>query len=376
MLLGFLQHMNGQMEETERKEAPPDLFVAGFNAHSQLSTSINSDIRYFTPIEPYVNNARVLFTCWSSTKLLQDNHLIGLGFQKLKHRVEAKLAETLFDAFGDHTGMLGCIDTSGRLYLISEETGLVCGSTDSSPVLGHIALAGNGKVAITFKQAPSGRLCHILQFDTFADFFTWFQDPSNVQLDPEKQHFMMQGRPKQLIANTATFLVLMEGGEVYSWGDPRYQSLGRSIVGGEAVPAEKPGLVEALGGLRISKVASGGWMGAALSEDGALYIWGTGTPGTDQTIRPLRESGGAGNVVLVELPEAGAEPLDVTEVGVGDNHIAVVTEDQRLFVVGSNSNGQLGLGSDEAFFDGWTEVPTMHSRQHVVCGPKATFLFS
>lgn len=359
-------------------EANLAMFAVGLNAHNQISYNGGVDVRSFIPVTGA--SAHVLFTGWSSTAFVVGNRLIGLGHQEF---VVDLPSHDLIDGFGDHNGLRGCLDTSGKLYLFfADQTKqeLVCRSAadDSSPQIGHIALAGNGKVAITFKQAPNGRLCHMLQFDNIDGFIAWFQDPSDVDIDAARQHFMMQGRPAQLIASTATFMVLMERGEVYTWGDPRYQSLGRSIVGDEegdeAVPAEKPGLVDALSGLKITKIASGGWMSAALSEDNALYIWGTGTPGTEQTIK-LLQGDGVGEVVLVEIPEEAGEPLDITDVGMGDNHIAVVVENKRLFVVGDNTDGQLGLSNDQAFFDTWAEVPSNSKASHrVVCGPKATFV--
>ncbi|KAK3711591.1 hypothetical protein LTR37_009582 [Vermiconidia calcicola] len=350
------------------------LYAAGLNAHQQLFYNHGSDdIRSFSPMRvaadpETANSIRVFFTGWSTTILLLGNGLIGLGNQSISHGI----AETLHNPFGDHNGLLGCLDTAGEVHLITENGQLEPVHTgEGSPSIAHLALAGNGKVAISFKQAPNGRLCHILQFDSLADFLAWFRDPSTVKLEAEKQHFMMQGRPKQLLAGTGTFVVLMEDGEVYSWGDPRYRSLGRSIACGDAAPAERPALVDALGGVKIEKIAVGGWMNAALSEDRALYIWGTGTPGTDRTIKPLRDAD-AGEVVLVDIADSG-ESLDIIDVGVGDNHIAVVTEDKQLYVTSDNANGQLGLDSDNHFIDKWTKVSSLEDVQSVVCGPKATF---
>ena len=362
-------------------EAPQrlQLLAAGFNAHGQILNSQNGDVRTFTSIlaDSNAEDIRILFSSWSSTILLADKRLIGLGYQALDQNPclenDDDSSLKLTSAFGDHNGMLGCLESaSGKLYLL-EEGRLVC-QGDDSPLLAHASVAGNEKVAIAFKQAPNGRLCHILQFDSFAEFLEWYRDPGNVELEAEKQHFMLPGRPRQLLAGTGTFLLLMEGGEVYSWGDARYSSLGRSITD---ITPERLGLVEALGGLKIEKIACGGWMSAALSEDGALYLWGTGMPGTDRTIRCLREAPAAGDVVLVDLPssENSGEPLDMADIGVGDNHIAAITKDGGLFVVGDNDNGQVGIGREQALLDDWVQVQGSGAFQRVVCGPKSTFVF-
>ena len=356
-----------------------NLFATGFNAHGQILDNGGVDIFEFSPLRADAKSVRVLFTGWSSTTLLVGDQLVTIGNRNLHRAFDPPAAQSLRNGFGDHNGLDGCLDNEGKLYRISLENDELCvQGSEGSPLIGHLALAGNGKVAISFKQAPNGRLCHILQFESLDEFAEWFRDPNGVTLEPEKQHFMMQGRPTQLLANTGTFMVLMEGGEVYTWGDPRYHSLRRSIAG-EAetdvvVPAERPGVLDALGGLRIKKMACGGWMSAALSKDGALYIWGTGSPGMNKTIAPLREAAG-GEVVLVDISEAG-DQLDITDVGVGNDHIAVVAENTYLYVIGDNSNGQLGVGSDTPFVDEWTKLPRDRDFRAVICGPKSTFVFT
>lgn len=364
--------------ETRATGRNTQIVAAGLNAHNQIQENGCKDLGSFVPIFDRgegLGSARILFPCWSSTVVIQGTKLSGIGFQQLSQTLSTQVADHLFDGFGDHNGMIGCLDTSGHLYLVSDARELVNQSTEFSPKIGHIALAGNGKLALSFKQAPNGRLCHILQFESFEEFKAWFHDPSGVQIEPEKQHFMMQGRPIQLVANTGTFAVLMEGGEVYTWGDPRYRSLGRSLAD---APAQRPGLLEALGGLKIVKIAAGGWMCACLAQDRAAYVWGAGMPGTEKTMKILRDAA-AGEVSLVSIPssqDADAESLDIVEVGMGDNHLVVVAEGGRLFVAGDNKNGQLALGIDEVWVDDWIEVPKPKSSSSfcgVICGPKATF---
>ena len=352
-----------------------EIFAAGLNAHSQIQDNGGKDIRSFVPVSS--ETERILFTCWSSTIIVSESEIRGIGFQKLSQILSSTVAETLVDGFGDHNGMIGCLDAAGNLHLVSDSGELVNQSTGSSPKIGHIALADNGKLALSFKQAPNGRLCHILQFDSVDEFKAWFHDPSGVQIEAEKQHFMMQGRPIQVVANTGTFAVLMEGGELYTWGDPRYRNLGRNI---KDTPSHKPGLLEALGGLRIVKIAAGGWMCTALAEDRAAYVWGAGLPGTEKTVKVLGD-GGTGEVSLISISSknpVNAEPLDIVDIGVGDNHLALVAEGGRLLVVGDNKNGQLGLDSNEEWVDDWTEVPTSGFNGNLcglVCGPKATFAY-
>ena len=355
------------------------ILCAGLNAHGQLVDQHKDDSRTFHSEGPYSTSPEIFFSGWSTTAILHHDHLILRGHQSLQIPLDTSKPK-LRCGFGDHNGLIGCLDTEGGLHLLSgttspdqQSTALERHGDDDSPPLSHVALAGNGKLAVTFKQAPNARLTHVVEFNELDGFLKWHSDPSASY---PAQHHMLPGKPKQLLAGTGTFLMLMEGSEVYTWGDPRYRSLGRSTTGEGATPADKPGLVEALGGLKVEKIACGGWLNAAVTTEMALYIWGSGTPGTDRKIKCLDEAG-AGEVVLVDMSQDDNDRfqdfVDVVDVGVGDNHIAAITEGGRMFVVGDNRNGQLGLGQDETFFESWTPVEILSGVRSVVCGPKATF---
>ncbi|KAK4953197.1 hypothetical protein LTR10_008903 [Elasticomyces elasticus] len=365
---------------------PTSMLCAGLNAHSQLQAGTQADVRKFTPVEDISTpqkGADVLFAGWSTTVFSSGNKIWTQGFQPISSTLGGNAAHEDIQTrsvIGDHDGFLALLTTSGDLYTVfsssdAQSATLQLMTTESSPSIALIAFAGTGRIALTFKQAPNGNLCHIAEFNTLDRFLAWYRDPSDSDCYPDKHH-MLPGRPAQLLANTASFILLLENGEVYSWGDPRHQSLGRAINGEGTTKADVPGIVEALGGLKITKIASGGWMSAAFSEDGALYLWGAaGAPGHDRSIRCLREAG-AGEVALVELlASAHDEPLDVIDVAIGDAHVAVATSDGRLFVVGDNKDGQLGLDSAEDFIEDWTEARGLSDVQRVVCGPNSTYVF-
>jgi hypothetical protein len=369
----------------------PQIWKAGFNAFHQLS-SREGDVWEFEPLTPEFRSANsdkleLFYPGWSSTALTCGTRIHSLGFQKFTAETSPSAKSTttkLRCPFGsDQEGFIGCLDTRGRVLLLDasesgEKTVLTPTGDSEAPPISHLAIAGNERVAVTFKQAPNARLTHIAEFTSFDRFEKWHKNPSGAENYPAEHH-MLPGRPKQLLANGANFILLMEDGEVYTWGDPRFRTLARPIAGPDAVTADKPGVVEALGGLKIASIQCGpgvGWLASALSEDGALYLWGTPTPGEDGVIDCLNE-GGPGEVALVEISsETDAEPVDIVSAGVGRNHVAVVTEAGHLFVVGDNGNGQLGLGKDQSFVEDWTRVPSLNGLQSVMAGPKATFAFS
>ena len=370
-------------EKRRAKMSRPKVWTAGFNAFQQLS-SCEGDVWEFESLAPDLmstNNEdlNILYSGWSSTVLRCGSRLHSLGFQNFT--IEST---DLRNPFGsDQHGFIGCLDSEGRVLLLHSsgadgKTTLVPAGDSEAPPISNLALAGNERIAVTFKQAPNARLTHIAEFASFDKFKKWHSEPSSAENYPAAHH-MLPGRPKQLLANGANFILLMEDGEVYTWGDPRFRTLARPIAGPDAVPADKPGIVDALGGLKIASIQCGpgvGWLASALSEDGALYLWGTLMPGEDGVIRCLSDAG-PGEVALVEvIPETNAEPVDIISAAVGRNHVLVVTHDGRVFAVGDNGNGQLGMTRERPFVEDWTRVPSLHGVQQVVAGPKATFALS
>lgn len=57
------------------------------------------------------------------------------------------------------------------------------------------------------------------------------------------------------------------------------------------------------------------------------------------------------------IPVVVDEDADVADVAVGESHLIVLTDRGDVFVIGENTNGQLGLGKDSSASVGsWTRV--------------------
>ncbi|RMY63498.1 hypothetical protein D0863_10502 [Hortaea werneckii] len=372
------------------------LLAAGFNAHGQLDPSHNNDLQSFQPIQilPEEHDADVFYAGWSQTVLSSkpptdssghSTNLRFLGFSGQDHGTNTngqrgRGALGLECGIGDLDGLKAYVEEDGSLYWLSGTT-WTTSVDDDHPKVGQIALAGNGRVALTFKTAPASTTCHVVEFEMLGKATGWYSDPADKTKHPDKHH-MLHGRLRQLLAAATTFLLLMEDGSVYSWGDPRHQSLGRPISGDGATGAESPGIIEALGGLKIDKIACGGWLNAALAtEDGALYLWGAAAgPVYEDAIKCLSEAD-PGEVVLVDLMSEEGEPAadidapNVVDVAVGSAHVAAVTEAGHLYVVGANHTGQLGLETDGAFSEDWQRVTNLQNVRRTVCGSRSTFAF-
>ena len=232
---------------------PSCIWTAGFNAFHQLSDH-EGDVCEFERFQPDHQDINVLCSSWSSTAVKTGKQIRSLGFQEFTADSPAALASPIGDGVN---GLLGFVDSQGSVHLLSDSPEQETPGTTfnpsggpEAPRISTLAIAGNGKVAITFKQAPNGQLTHVAEFISFETFVKWHKDPSEADNYPAAHH-MLPGRPKQLLANGGNFILLMEGGEVYTWGDPRFRTLARPTAGSDSTPADKPGLVEALGGLKI-----------------------------------------------------------------------------------------------------------------------------
>ena len=131
-------------------------------------------------------------------------------------------------------------------------------------------------------------------------------------------------------------------------------------------PAESPGLVEDLKDLpsgKIVKIAAAGYVVLALTEGHDLYAWG-GHPAH----QPLLENI-SGDPSPVDVEE------DILDFSMGEMHIVVLTVNGDIYIIGNNSNGQLGLPLRKTVK--WSKVPSSFRGEVIVgvkAGPRSSFI--
>jgi hypothetical protein len=189
--------------------------------------------------------------------------------------------------------------------------------------------------------------------------------------------------PPTCVTNATTTTVLDADGKVWtSTRDPRYpKTLGRPYEGSSDFAAV-PYLSETI----ITKIASGGYMTAAVSSEGELFLWGQPCPGSTGELRVLSGSE-EGLVVKTGVSAAGEQDeyvkyLDICidgeearahDVAIGHGHILVAAEVQKagmeairaVFAAGDNSKSQLGLGATGEFRADFEEVVAWRGKQIV-----------
>ncbi|TMS05111.1 RCC1 domain-containing protein 1 [Larimichthys crocea] len=211
-------------------------------------------------------------------------------------------------------------------------------------------------------------------------------------------------KAKSLALSAEHAVLLSASGAVYTWGLGSHGQLGH----GGLTPEEEPRAVEALWGMPMSCVATGGWHSVCISDGGDLYVWGWNESGQlglpsrglrkalqqqrsqqagatcqDARTSPAEEpqEGEKNEEVFISI-QAFPALLDITPsceirtVSCGSRHTAAVTTTGDLYTWGWGDYGQLGhqtlISSDEP------QRVEFFSEQHmrvvdVVCGAWNTF---
>ncbi len=299
---------------------------------------------------------------------LDDSLLSNKGTLRLPPGLSASNIDSVF---GIHNGVLGALTANGSLLVYREDDNDDGDSELSlapinlpNPKISHLTISGIDEICMSpmpssslNDQPPSSPRQHHIQ--------TYLSFSSLLNSSPPLTIHSLLEPPTQLISNANTFTALLSTGSIYTWGDPRHQILGRTLT--SDTTAGEPGLVTALDGVPISKIASGGWMTGAVSRDRDLYVWGRSAPGgqggkkirclpgavrtpsnEDEQEKQQKES----EVALVDIEDG----VDVVDVGVGAGHMLALTGDGRVFGVGENENGQLGVGDGDRYLEDWVEV--------------------
>jgi alpha-tubulin suppressor-like RCC1 family protein len=152
----------------------------------------------------------------------------------------------------------------------------------------------------------------------------------------------------QAVAGNFHNLLLGEDGRAFSFGSNRYGLTGMGTAIGDTLVAT-PIDTRNLAGLKITQVATGNTHSLVLAENGRVFSFGRNFAGAT----------GLGTLVgdtLVPTPidTTNLGSLKIKQIAAGGNYSLLLAEDGSLFSMGSNADGQTGLGTT----DGFTVVPT------------------
>ncbi|KAG4280350.1 hypothetical protein FPRO06_11683 [Fusarium proliferatum] len=226
------------------------------------------------------------------------------------------------------------------------------------------AISGDGKV-LTAQESDCSPLNHAIA--RYPSLAAWKANKST-------DSWPCKAAVRQITAYDAGFIILLEDQTVLSCGDPRFRDcLGREVD--ESRPANEPGVIQDLSDLGepIKKIAAAGYTAAALTESGGLYLWGMAPPGSQSRHNVFRD--------ISELPnyfEVDGDK-DVQDIGLGESHAIALTTDGCIYIIGDNTNGQVGHGKDaQDPISSWSKIdftpPEGWAIIAVEAGPRSSFI--
>ncbi|MEM0987441.1 MAG: Ig-like domain-containing protein [Pseudomonadota bacterium] len=172
------------------------------------------------------------------------------------------------------------------------------------------------------------------------------------------------GLPDDIVAITAdtnTSYAVTSDGRVFGWGESRFGQLLQGTDQGDGtfdpdtadvlVPIEltalPPGVIDVKGGAR--------W-GAALTEEGDVWLWGPNDEGPTGGLDgdPAAES----DFSFFPVKIAGLDAPDIVEIQSGPNALIARAADGKIFSFGINGDGRLGFDSNgqTVFFPAEVEI--------------------
>uniref|UniRef100_A0A8C9Z812 Alsin Rho guanine nucleotide exchange factor ALS2 n=1 Tax=Sander lucioperca TaxID=283035 RepID=A0A8C9Z812_SANLU len=156
----------------------------------------------------------------------------------------------------------------------------------------------------------------------------------SCSVTPER--LLLPGPILQVALGTRHGVLLVEGGQVYSFGEmPWKQS--------QAPEPAKPTLESALSGQRVVAVAAGSFHSGAVTEDGGVHMWGDNGSG-QCGLSGLSAVPNPTPVALLDSGAAASPPqtAPVLELACGEQHTLALSAQREVWAWGSG--GQLGLG--------------------------------
>eukprot|EP00802_Teleaulax_amphioxeia_P007464 Tamp_07470.p1 GENE.Tamp_07470~~Tamp_07470.p1 ORF type:complete len:751 (-),score=117.76 Tamp_07470:241-2352(-) len=140
--------------------------------------------------------------------------------------------------------------------------------------------------------------------------------------------------------------VVAGDGRLFTWGSGGSGRLGRQSADAEAVPAAVGGLLDDVRrqAVRVRAVSCGFDHSACVTDDGRVFVWGSGGRGQLGlgSLQPQLAPAEIRGVLAAE---------QVTEVSCGRCHTGVLTGRGKLFTFGQGDDGQLGHGSDKDLYE-------------------------
>jgi len=143
----------------------------------------------------------------------------------------------------------------------------------------------------------------------------------------------LSGWPSAIAASYGHTCAVLDDAPLYCWGDNTYGQLGD----GTTTDSSTPVTVSLLSGRTATSVSSSTFHTCAVLDDDSLYCWGSNTYGQ----LGVGTNTNSNTPVAVSLPSGRT----AASVAAGYVHTCAVLDDASLYCWGGNTYGQLGIGS-------------------------------
>ncbi|XP_034407807.1 alsin isoform X2 [Cyclopterus lumpus] len=168
----------------------------------------------------------------------------------------------------------------------------------------------------------------------------------SYSVTPER--LLLPGPVLQVALGTRHGVLLVEGGQVYSFGQLTWRQ-------SQVLELAKPILESALGGQRVVAVAAGSFHSGAVTEDGGVHMWGDNASG-QCGLSGLSTVPNPTPVALVDADSTPPQTVPVLELACGEQHTLALSAQREVWAWGSGS--QLGL--NVAVFPVWKPQKVEH----------------
>ena len=142
------------------------------------------------------------------------------------------------------------------------------------------------------------------------------------------KYFDASKRLKQIACGYNHTLFLLDDGTLYSCGSNDFEQLGHDKS------RKKPEQIVALETQFIMQIAAGHSFSLALNNQGQLFCWGAVSGVRDDEYFHAKPA-------IIKNPNDAS----IVQIASGYYHFLMLTEDGKVYVMGLNNHGQLGLGN-------------------------------
>ncbi|XP_044743176.1 X-linked retinitis pigmentosa GTPase regulator-like [Chrysoperla carnea] len=180
--------------------------------------------------------------------------------------------------------------------------------------------------------------------------------------DNKPSQFFIKNDPIIDIACGDEFtIVLCQNGRLFSFGSNEYGQLGL----GHKKTVNRPSCIKTLKPFKVKLIACGRSHSIAVNEYNHIYTFGNNSDGQ------LGQSNTIDKDIPTKIEDSPTKSNGkIIQVSAGSNHSAVLTEKGRLYIWGSNTEGQLGLSIDTKVekITAPTMVAVPEKIIHISCG--------